>query len=97
MMDFDHAVADLCAKHGAFYQRYSDDILIICRDEDKGEIATKLGTSLLEQKLEFSVDKTEEVHFDAGEKCIFARRPLGGNGASYAAVLHEPRRSGRQK
>lgn len=66
MLDFDHAVADACAKHGALYQRYSDDILIICDERSKKDLIAVLETALAVQKLELSVDKTEEVEFRAG-------------------------------
>ena len=37
MMDVDRSVAALCNAHGALYQRYSDDILIICSIEQEAD------------------------------------------------------------
>jgi len=66
MLDFDHAVTDKCAKHGALYQRYSDDIIVICDEGSKKDIIAALENALAAEKLEFSADKTEEVEFRAG-------------------------------
>ena len=51
---------------GALYQRYSDDILIVCAEGDKKAIVDAMQTALTAQKLEFSAGKTEEKYFQLG-------------------------------
>lgn len=66
MVDFDREISDICSKMGALYQRYSDDILIVCAEGDKKAIVDAMQTALTAQKLEFSAGKTEEKYFQLG-------------------------------
>jgi hypothetical protein len=71
MMDFDRDLSMVCKKLGALYQRYSDDILIVCKEADRSEIVKALELSLLAQKLNLSPDKTEEVLVKSGDEDPF--------------------------
>jgi len=66
MIDFDQAVRDLCARIGAFYRRYSDDILVICGEDQAAHVEAELGRLIAAEKLEISPAKTERTLFDMG-------------------------------
>ena len=52
MMDVDAVMVEACAKIGGLYQRYSDDILVICPPEHEAEITTALKAAVSAHKLE---------------------------------------------
>ena len=71
MLDFDRALVDACEKAGALYQRYSDDILIVCSSADKAAMLALVQSSLAALKLSLSAEKTEIVSFGAGPGSTF--------------------------
>jgi hypothetical protein len=85
MLDFDHALADACAKVGALYQRYSDDIIIICTPEHQATLHALLKAALASLKLDLSNDKTEIVKFAAGTNFPF--QYLGFDVSAAGAVV----------
>lgn len=64
MIDFDRAARSLCAGIGAFYRRYSDDILVICTPNHAPNVEAELGRLIAAEKLEISPAKTERTLFD---------------------------------
>jgi hypothetical protein len=71
MVDVDRAMASLCLHHGALYQRYSDDILVICRLHDEAMIQDALMDAIKTVKLEINSTKTERALFDASGRACF--------------------------
>jgi hypothetical protein len=66
MVEFDAAARAFCDTIGAFYRRYSDDILVICKpDEAKAAEATITGL-IAREKLEIAPNKTEKTLFVKG-------------------------------
>ncbi|MBP2304608.1 hypothetical protein GBZ48_17775 [Azospirillum melinis] len=50
MMHFDRSMVQFCLRIGAYYRRYSDDILVVCEPEQEEAILTALN-SLIEEHL----------------------------------------------
>jgi hypothetical protein len=71
MLDFDRAMADACVEVGALYQRYSDDILIVCSTESANALLDRMQSLLAVHKLSLSADKTKVVNFGAGSAATF--------------------------
>lgn len=71
MMDVDAAMASACAKIGGLYQRYSDDILVICPVHEEAEITKMLKAAIANHKLEIKDEKTERAEFGAGSDNSF--------------------------
>jgi hypothetical protein len=63
MLDVDLKMVEVCERRGALYQRYSDDILIICNSADEALINTAFASQLREHCLKTN-DKSERVVFD---------------------------------
>ena len=60
LMDFDSAMKSVIVeKHGGIYQRYSDDIFILCPPELAKTIYDELQQALAKEKLWLGVNKTE--------------------------------------
>src|SRR5262249_23561900 len=85
MVDLDTAMALACAKVGALYQRYSDDILIICDLANEESLTTTLKRAIKEHKLEIKDEKTERAVFSPGGKDTF--QYLGFNLSCNGAVI----------
>lgn len=66
MIDFDLEAVKICKKLGAFYRRYSDDILIICKPEDASVIEGAIHRLIDSEKLEIASHKTEKTEFNPG-------------------------------
>ncbi|WP_025320207.1 antiviral reverse transcriptase Drt2 [Granulibacter bethesdensis] len=66
MMEFDKAAQAACDRVSAFYRRYSDDILIVCKPEDELTIKNKILCLISDEKLEIVPDKTEQTLFEIG-------------------------------
>jgi RNA-directed DNA polymerase len=64
-------MADACAKIGGLYQRYSDDILVICPVHEEAEITKTLKAVIADHKLEIKDEKTERAEFGAGSNDSF--------------------------
>ena len=66
MLDFDKEIYDVIKKVNGFYQRYSDDLIIVCdRIDEENIIDTLLETIKGETvKLSISPEKTKLYHFE---------------------------------
>lgn len=78
MLNFDKIVMQFTNEHGASYRRYSDDILIICDNQETdrlisfvSEEITKLGTSI-----SLSDDKTELSRFGMDGNTQVCDKPI---------------------
>lgn len=71
MMDVDAVMSSACAKIGGLYQRYSDDILVICPVNEEAEITETLKAVIAEHKLEIKDEKTERAEFGTGSDKSF--------------------------
>lgn len=85
LLDFDAAMVDCCKKLGALYQRYSDDILIICRIDSEAVIRTRLEKEILNHRLQLNTKKTERVAFDFSKPSVI--QYLGFNLSPKGAVI----------
>ncbi|MCG5238125.1 reverse transcriptase/maturase family protein [Xanthobacter oligotrophicus] len=65
MIEFDLAARIACDLVGAFYRRYSDDILIICKPDDAPALKAEIIRLITNEKLEIAAHKTEETIFDS--------------------------------
>jgi len=64
MLPFDEAVIDnLSENHGVFYRRYSDDIVILCKENQIQLIEDFVKTQIEKIKLVISIPKTEVTIF----------------------------------
>jgi hypothetical protein len=85
MVDLDKALAEACDRFGGLYQRYSDDILIICPLDKELEILEKLKASVAAHKLEIKAEKTERAIFGDHSDEIF--QYLGFNVSRKGATI----------
>ncbi|MBD2747764.1 group II intron reverse transcriptase domain-containing protein [Microvirga sp. BT688] len=82
MIEVDRTIAAACNKVGAFYRRYSDDILIICKPEDKLRLESVVLDAVDSERLTINIDKTERTLFEvAGDRSAqylgFSLHPSG--------------------
>jgi RNA-directed DNA polymerase len=63
MMDLDHEIAALCRSCNALYQRYSDDILVVCALDHEEEIQLALHAATDMHKLTIKDEKKERALF----------------------------------
>jgi hypothetical protein len=69
LLEFDLKILDnLVDKLGAYYRRYSDDIIVICKPEQANYVETYVTTAITESKVEMSKDKTERFLFVKSHK-----------------------------
>ena len=71
MLEVDAAMVDACGKISALYQRYSDDILIICAPDREMDITNALKDVIVAHKLEIHNGKTERALFGPDSEDIF--------------------------
>lgn len=71
MWPLDLAMKEACDRLGALYQRYSDDILIICQPEHEAELEALLKAEIGQIKLEIKDEKTEKAVFDSADPQTF--------------------------
>lgn len=71
MLDLDIEMLERCSSMGALYQRYSDDILIICSEDVSAEIELSLREKLAQLRLEVSEEKFERVMLNGGGEKLF--------------------------
>ncbi len=71
MADFDLAMKALADQHGALYQRYSDDILIICDPDHADQLAAAVANALHAEALQLQNDKTIRQRFMGDERDNF--------------------------
>lgn len=85
MMDFDVIIQRYCREIGAFYRRYSDDILVICNPSHANAIEAEILRLIAAEKLEISPHKTEKTLFDRDKEI-----PSTSKAAQYLGfTLHE--------
>lgn len=64
LYDFDKSIIlDLVDKRGAFFRRYSDDIILICKVEDIDFTRNYVENLILESEVKISTEKTETFIF----------------------------------
>jgi RNA-directed DNA polymerase len=85
LMDFDRSLIDACALAGGLYQRYSDDILVICPVGKEAELTNIVTKSLADHRLTLAADKTDEQLFDPKSPTVF--QYLGFNVSADGAVI----------
>jgi hypothetical protein len=71
LVDFDLAMKALADQHSALYQRYSDDILIICEPEYANQFAAAVEAALKAEVLDLQGDKTVRLRFKGDERDKF--------------------------
>lgn len=92
MIEFDTAAKAACDTIGAFYRRYSDDILIICKPDDTAAIETTISNLIAAEKLQIAAHKTEKTLFVdalAAPKTGKAAQYLGFNLAEAGATIRQ--------
>lgn len=71
MTEVDKVMADACVGIGGLYQRYCDDILVICPPDKEAEITAKIKEAVTLHKLEIKEEKTERALFGPSGDNIF--------------------------
>lgn len=66
MMEFDVAARRFCVSAGALYRRYSDDILVVCKQDDASAIEAEIMQLIANEKLEIAPHKTEKTPYRQG-------------------------------
>jgi RNA-directed DNA polymerase len=85
LIDLDKAMSLISRKEGALYQRYSDDILIICRVECEHIIRTTLEDQIIAHRLEINPNKIDRIIFDFSNPEVI--QYLGFNLSPNGAVI----------
>jgi hypothetical protein len=85
LIALDETIAALCKKAGALYQRYSDDILIVCKAEAESIVVKSLGDQMAVHRLKINSAKTERIMFDPSSPKGF--QYLGFNISPAGAVI----------
>lgn len=93
MLELDQIMARACKSVGALYQRYSDDILIICETKFELMLNKELIEGLNKLNLQIKVEKTERAVF--GENAAETFQYLGFNVSPNGAIIR-PSSIGRQ-
>lgn len=71
LIDFDLTMKALADQHGALYQRYSDDILIICAPEQADQLVAAVADALTNEALDLQDEKTVRRLFAGDERDNF--------------------------
>lgn len=61
LVEFDLRMKSICQKRGALYQRYSDDIIVVCAPADRQFFTDEVERLLAESALKLQREKTESV------------------------------------
>lgn len=85
MWPVDEAMKAACDRLGALYQRYSDDILVICKPDDESVLESLLKLEIEKLKLTVKDEKTEKALFDPTDPKSF--QYLGFNVSPQGAVI----------
>lgn len=85
LMDVDQFMAAKCEQVGGLYQRYSDDIIVICPTDDAKTIESDLQSTISAHKLKINGDKTERCVFEPGSNGHF--QYLGFNVSQQGASI----------
>lgn len=64
LIDLDNAMAAVCKKTGSLYQRYSDDILVICRESNEPLLQKTLDEQIAQHRLQINKKKVDRIVFD---------------------------------
>jgi hypothetical protein len=89
----DVAMVAACSEAGALYQRYSDDILLICSRDAENDLTRLLMSTLDNLKLEIKASKTERKEITSSTPVSF--QYLGFN-ISYDGAVIRPGSMARQ-
>lgn len=75
MSDFDSIVYDKIKEYGGYYQRYSDDLIIVCEQKNEDEILKTINNTIEGQKckLDISPEKTKLYRFETIENKFIGR------------------------
>jgi RNA-directed DNA polymerase len=87
LLDFDAKMLATCVACGALYQRYSDDVLVICPMGEEAKIIDAVQGYLIEHHLELAADKTDVQRFDPKAPAAF--QYLGFNISPSGAVIRQ--------
>jgi RNA-directed DNA polymerase len=71
LLDFDAKLSNACITRDALYQRYSDDILIICPLGKEAELLAAVEECLKAHRLELASEKTDQQSFDPQNPAVF--------------------------
>ncbi len=85
LLDFDAKLLAICSALDTLYQRYSDDILVICPLGKEVEIIAAVESCLKEHRLQLADGKTDQQLFD--DKAPTAYQYLGFNVSPRAAII----------
>lgn len=85
MLEVDREMVEMAAKYNALYQRYSDDILIVCDERIEGEICNTFLSLMKMHKLEINHTKTDRADFTVSGSNTF--QYLGFNIDEDGAVI----------
>jgi RNA-directed DNA polymerase len=85
LQDFDADLYNICTTCGALYQRYSDDILVVCPEEKENEIIATVQRLLSNHRLKLAVDKTDRQLFSSESSGIY--QYLGFNVSPDGAII----------
>lgn len=91
MIEYDAAASRYCGGIGAFYRRYSDDILVICPEENAAAVEAEMVRLMDLERLELNPDKIERTDFvpDASLAAGHGAQYLGFNlGSEGATIRH---------
>lgn len=71
MIEVDAQMKDVCDRAGALYQRYSDDILIVCPVTHEKKVTDALKAHIAAHKLQIKDEKTERALFEPNSPDVF--------------------------
>lgn len=99
MLEFDAEIARIAKSRAAYYRRYSDDIIVFCREEDEGFFKNLLHEKMEELDLTYSEDKEMVSRFNLNDGRLVADKPLQYLGFLYDGqrILIRDRTVQRQK
>lgn len=66
MLDVDRVMVDACNAIGGLYQRYSDDILVVCPPQFEDQLTLLLKLAVFGHELQIKDEKTERAVFKPG-------------------------------
>jgi hypothetical protein len=82
LMDFDLAILDFLRPLNVIYRRYSDDIVVVCQEEQIGAIKAFIDEQIKLSRLCISQEKTEVFYFEKeifnGQKVLISSKIIEG-------------------
>ncbi len=79
LIDFDKTIYNEALLKGAYYRRYCDDLLLICKQEDWQYFQELITTTIREYEVIVNQDKTEVVFFKSYKEGIMRGYDEKGN------------------